>query len=75
MQHLREPDRQTAILIPEDPNCERTELCDGLMNDESNTLVIAEKKKPIIIPSVALASKEEDDIGMLHRAVPPVGML
>lgn len=79
MQHLREPEKQTTILIPKSNRVtfqEATdqEIChDDAAEEMTEVLKDGGQSASIMIPTVVFASKEEEDIGMLHRAIPPTG--
>ncbi|XP_039271631.2 protein LTV1 homolog [Styela clava] len=78
MQHLRQPEKQTAILVPKSNRVtfqEPNEMSHCSHEDMTEVIKDGEKSAAIKIPTVVFASKEEEDIGMLHRAIPPTGPL
>lgn len=77
MQHLKEPDRPMAVLVPKSAGVTLDELPEESDMDEHNemTEIFKDGDNPVSfkIPSVVFASKQEEEVGMLHRAIPPVG--
>lgn len=63
-QHLKEADDDPAVLIPDNP--EGDYIFESGKTKNSKTVAFD-------LPPEVFASEMEEDVGMLHRAIPPVG--
>nr|CAB3263568.1 protein LTV1 homolog [Phallusia mammillata] len=72
MQHLRESSKQdTTILVPKDQRVNLQPVPeDGF---EELTEITKDDETVFRLPSVVFGSKTEEEVGMLHRAIPPKG--
>ncbi|XP_076805776.1 protein LTV1 homolog [Clavelina lepadiformis] len=72
LQHLKQPSKgDRAILVPKESMRAQIEIT---ADEESGIAEVIMEDQPVLrLPSEVFGSKVEEEVGMLHRAIPPVG--